>query len=163
MIIMNQNKQPNRAGFTLVEIMVVVLLIGLLNAIAIPSFRHVQEETYANRLANDFRVIRDSLEFAISELGEAPRDRNPGRMPAELQPYLPSEAMRMSVTQARWDWENWTGKKRDFKLGMTLRMRRGLEDDALMTRVDSIFDDGDLKTGSFRKERHFGGYAIILE
>ena len=160
----NQSHSPSRkSGFSLVEIMVVVVLIGLLNAIAIPSFRRVQEETYANRLANDFRVIRDSLEFGLSELGEAPPDRSPGRFPAELEPYLPQEAMRLSITQARWDWENWIGKNRNFKVGMTLRMRRGLENDALMTRVDEIFDNGDLNSGSFQKERHFGGYAIVLE
>lgn len=158
-------KSPDRSrrGFTLVEIMIVVLVIGILNAIAFPAMARVQREAYANRLANDFRQIRDSLEFALSELGEPPRDGTPGRHPQELIPYLPREAMRTSITRAQWDWDNWRGLRRNFALGMTLRMRNGLENDPLMQRVDEILDDGNLDSGWFQRERHFRGYAIILE
>lgn len=156
-------KGSNQKGFTLVEVMFVVVIIGILNAIALPTIAHVQREAQAHRLANDFRVIRDSIEFALSELGTPPPDGFPGRHPRELIPYLPREAMRTSITRAQWDWENWIGMRRNFELGMTLRMRHGLENDPLMQRVDEIMDDGDLNTGFFQRERHFGGYAIIFQ
>jgi len=153
----------SKSGFSLVELALVVVIIAMLNAIAIPAIARIQSEVYATRLAQDFRVIRDSLEVALSELGNPPPDGLPGRHPKNLLPYLPAEVMKRSITNAEWDWENWAGRKRNFELGMTLRMRRGLENDPLMQRVDATIDDGDLSTGSFQKEFHFGGYVIILK
>lgn len=150
-------------GFTILELTVVVVIIALINAIAIPALRNTRKEVIATRLANDFRQIKDSLEYALSELGEVPPDRNPGRYPAELEPYLPTEAWRRSVVNARWDWDNWIGKGgRPFQVGLTLRYRGNGVDREVMRMVDEILDDGDLGSGEFREETRFGGYAIVL-
>ena len=155
-----------KRGFSLVEIMIVIVLIGILNAIAIPALRNTRKQVQATRIANDFRQIRDSLEFAISELGTYPPDRNPGQYPPELVPYLPSEAWNRAIVgnNVRWDWDNWIGRGgRPFDVGLTLRYRGRGVDTELMTIVDDILDDGDLSTGTFRTETRYGGFVIVFK
>jgi prepilin-type N-terminal cleavage/methylation domain-containing protein len=57
------NTTHRRAGFTLVEIMIVVAIIGLLAAIAIPGFRRAQKRSQAARTLEELRV----LEYAIGQ------------------------------------------------------------------------------------------------
>jgi len=52
----------NKKGFTLVEIMIVVLIIGLLAAIAIPSFVRARERTRTNTCINNLRQIMSAIE-----------------------------------------------------------------------------------------------------
>src|SRR5438045_5621005 len=52
-----QIKTNKNAGFTLVEIMIVVAIIGLLAAIAIPNFVKARESAQLNAILNNLRII----------------------------------------------------------------------------------------------------------
>ena len=57
-----------RKGFTLVEIMIVVAIIGLLAAIAIPSFIKARQESQKNACINNLRQIDAAKEqWALAE------------------------------------------------------------------------------------------------
>ncbi len=61
------NKINNRrGGFTLVEIMIVVAIIALLAAIAVPGFLRARKRSQASRILNDLRMIDAAVDqYAI--------------------------------------------------------------------------------------------------
>src|ERR1700693_2775790 len=55
-----------RGGFTLVEIMIVVAIIALLAAIAVPGFLRARKRSQATRILNDLRMIDSAVDqYAI--------------------------------------------------------------------------------------------------
>ena len=66
--IMN-NKKANK-GFTLVEIMIVVVIIGLLAAMAIPAFNKVRETAQNKTITNNLRQLASAAEQYFLEEGE---------------------------------------------------------------------------------------------
>ena len=63
---MLQKLNKNRGGFTLVEIMIVVAIIALLAAIAVPGFLRARKRSQASRIINDLRLIDSAVDqYAI--------------------------------------------------------------------------------------------------
>jgi prepilin-type N-terminal cleavage/methylation domain-containing protein len=60
-----------RAGFTLVEIMIVVAIIALLAAIAVPGFLRARKRSQATKILNDLRMIDAAVDQYAIETGRA--------------------------------------------------------------------------------------------
>ena len=64
-----------RQGFTLVEILIVVVILGILAAIVIPQFTSASEDARASSLVSQLQTIRSQLElYQIQHNGEYPAD-----------------------------------------------------------------------------------------
>jgi prepilin-type N-terminal cleavage/methylation domain-containing protein len=82
---MKQNKANRKAGFTLVEIMIVVAIIGLLAAIAIPNFVKARTTSQTNACINNLR----QLDGAINEWAlEMKQTTGASVAIANLTPYI---------------------------------------------------------------------------
>jgi prepilin-type N-terminal cleavage/methylation domain-containing protein len=68
---MKTNKTSRKAGFTLVEIMIVVAIIGLLAAIAIPNFIKVRATSQQNACINNLRQIDGAINQWALEAGKS--------------------------------------------------------------------------------------------
>lgn len=66
--------QTKRAGFTLVEIMIVVAIIALLAAIAVPGFLRARKRSQASRILNDLRLIDSAVDQYAIETGRKTGD-----------------------------------------------------------------------------------------
>ena len=62
--------QTKHAGFTLVEIMIVVAIIALLAAIAVPGFLRARKRSQASRILNDLRLIDGAVDQYAIETGK---------------------------------------------------------------------------------------------
>jgi prepilin-type N-terminal cleavage/methylation domain-containing protein len=62
------------AGFTLVEIMIVVAIIALLAAIAVPGFLRARKRSQASKILNDLRMIDGAVDQYAIETGRKTGD-----------------------------------------------------------------------------------------
>ena len=66
---MNRNKSHAAKGFTLVEIMIVVLIVSLLVAMAIPAFNRVRYTARKKTITNNLRIIGSAAQQYMLEQG----------------------------------------------------------------------------------------------
>lgn len=87
--------------------MVVILIISLLSALALPSVARIQRNARASAVHNDFRVFAAAFEAYAQEHGTWPPESAAGVVPAGMGSYLGNTAWtRVTPVGGRYDWEN---------------------------------------------------------
>ena len=151
---MNRPCAPARRAFTLVEIMIVVVIIGLLAAMALPAFKRVQRSALSKRYINDARQIRDAAERYALENGTFPPNGVLSIHP-NLRGYVPDKLFGASPIGGLWDWDY---QQNGFTASISV-YQFTVSDEQLLD-IDRTLDDGNLSTGYFRKMTDKAVYII---
>ena len=77
----------NRSGFTLIEVLIVTLIIGLLAAIALPKFANSKEKAYDATAVADLRQLALASESYFADHLQYPTAL------ADLTDWVPSEGI----------------------------------------------------------------------
>ena len=142
----------DRRAFTLVEIMIVVVIIGLLAAMAMAAFQRVRERSLASRMANDIRQCESAFQRYCMDNGGWPPPAAPGVMPTGMAGYLPSVYSLPTVVGGNFSWSGPAAK--------LYLINTPPSADVIMQRVDDLLDDGNTATGDIYKSGT--GYTIQL-
>ena len=148
-------------GFTLVEIMIVVVIIGLLAAMAIPAFQRIRRASQNSRVINDFRIFAQAFEIYNAQNGTWPNNASPGQIPNA--PVNMAGDFKGAVWQAptaiggQWNWD-----KNIAGITAGVSITSFTCDDAQLAELDAKIDDGDLTTGLFQKTQT-NRVTLILE
>jgi prepilin-type N-terminal cleavage/methylation domain-containing protein len=134
--------QTPAAGFTLVEIMIVVVIIGLLAAMALPAFQRSRMRSQAALLTNDFRQFDSAFQRYLMENGQNPAAAGLGVVPAGMDGYLPTVYSSPSPLGGGYIWSGPSAN---------IVLFGSSANDALMRLVDASLDDGVLATGKFTR------------
>ena len=159
---MEQRRDKLRAGFTMVEIMIVVLIIGLLVTIAIPAFAKARRRSLQTAFINDMRIFSDASDYYTLNSGLYLEDSASGTIPAGLEEFInDSDWTRGTPIGGQWD-----SAYDDYGITSGIGVHFGADPnpgDAYMIQIDAKYDDGNLNTGVFRKIDTDRYYYIIQE
>ena len=79
----------SRKAFTLIELVVVVMIIGILVAIAAPKMLNITGDANDNSVRMSLHVVRDAIEtYASQNTGSYPSDTDDATFKAAVKPYI---------------------------------------------------------------------------
>lgn len=92
-------------GFTLIEMMLVVVIIGILMAIVVPNYRALRMKAEATSVMGDIDVIDQAVRDYQADNMTWPADAPAGAIPGGLAPYLP-DGFSFTGELVVLDWDN---------------------------------------------------------
>lgn len=107
----NRKTRAIEPGFTLMELMIVISIIGILAALIFPVFTSARNAAYVARSKTEFKSIATALELYTNATGsQYPADVDRG-LPPGLESYLgPGEWPEAPWPGSVYDWDSWNAE-----------------------------------------------------
>jgi prepilin-type N-terminal cleavage/methylation domain-containing protein len=95
-----------RRGFTFVELMITMTVVGFLSAVAVPKYIDLKRRANTTRVIGDFQTVRVAVMAFYADSSYFPGEVGAGVVPQNLSQYLP---IGFDFTKDTWqlDYERW--------------------------------------------------------
>lgn len=161
-MIKNQTEvSNNRSGFSLVEIMIVVMIIGLLAAFSIPAFAKARLKTQITRVVNDLKTFGEAFDMYASFNGQYPVDTH-NTLPPGMEEFIKQKNWDADAFGGHYNWEGPSWGEGGSYPYAGIALFGATAPASVMQALDAECDDGDLSTGWFRLMSN-GRYTYVLE
>jgi prepilin-type N-terminal cleavage/methylation domain-containing protein len=141
-------------AFTLVEIMVVVVIIGLLAAASLPAYRLITLRSRAASVVNDLRTFSTVFITYSLQNGRYPDDGDPQVVPPQVAGQLPGNFSQRTPIGGVYKWNfDVPADGVPAKAAIIIQAATGnalLDDLDQLETVDKQIDDGNLATGNMQ-------------
>lgn len=150
------NRREGCRGFTILEIAIVLAIMGIITAIALPAFERMQRNTRFSALINDLRVLGGAFQhYNSTNGGWPPLSTTAGVVPEGMQDFLrETNWTKTTIFGGGYVWEkDVTHNGRKVRAAISVQPTDNAP--VSMTRqemamFDAQYDDGNLATGFFQ-------------
>ncbi len=134
---------PRQTGFTIIELITIVLILGILAGVAMPRVMRWYDEAAIGATVSHLKTIALAAETLHNNTGAWPSDASAGAMPAELSDYLRPDLFAIACPVGGvYEWDtNVDSVTARVKIVDEVNKRTG------WLRIDTLIDDGVLATG----------------
>lgn len=143
------------AAFTLIELAVVVAIISIVAAFAVPTAQHIIMNARSAAVENDLRVYASAFQTYANEHGDwPPGDGTPGAFPPGMEGYLSqTNWQRTTPIGGNYTWDpdsTQQGSHYRAVIVISSTADNPVSSDRLqLANIDQKLDDGDLTAGNF--------------
>ncbi len=101
-------KQKKIQGFTLLELLIVVAIIGILASIVLVALSSAQDSAYESRAKGELRALQSAVQLYFLDNDSYPEDGE-WDFPASMEEYLPSgDEIEGAWPGSIYTWESWS-------------------------------------------------------
>ena len=124
--------RPSRRGFTLIELMVVVVIMGILASVAVLKYIDLTDKARTAKIAEEINAIRLAAYNHWADSSSHAVEKGAGVMPPEFRPWLgPTYSFDHTSEGYVLDWDNFGAGGGGYQVGVTVtavtpRMERAL-------------------------------------
>jgi prepilin-type N-terminal cleavage/methylation domain-containing protein len=160
---MKRNTMTHHKGFSLIEVLIVISIIGLLSSFAIPHLVQAHYKGKAMKIVTDMRAIRDIALTYNMDLHKWPESSGWGVIPKELEPKLPpSVTFDLSSWNVKYAYSDYSSRSAEWiePRGYTVILRARVSDrllaNAVLRAAPDFFNIAQINRTS-------GLFTVILE